>query len=58
MFNKKLKIKQSLDRPGQAMRVPGGSGSKISGQSAHEGGKVVIPTHRPALRARKFSVRG
>jgi len=29
--------------------VPGGSGSQISRQSAHEGGKVVTPTHRPPL---------
>ena len=42
-------------RPGQAMRVAGGSGSQISRQSAHEGGKVVSHTHRPLLPIRKYS---
>jgi len=48
-------IKQYYDRPGQALWVPGGSGSQISRQSAHEGDKVVSLTHRPPLPPRKYS---
>ena len=50
-----MKVKQSHCRSGEALRILAGWGSQISSQSAHEGGKVVSPTHRPLLRPRKYS---
>ena len=50
----KVKVKQSHYRSEQTQRVPEVSGSQISRQSAHEGGKVVSPTQRPPLPPSKY----
>ena len=45
----KIMVNLSRYRPGQALGVPRTWGSRISRQSAYEGGKVISPTHRPSL---------
>jgi len=50
-----LNVKKPHNIPGQFLRVPGGWGSQISRESAHEGGKVVSPTQRQPSPSRKYS---
>ena len=51
----KVKVKQPIYRPGQAVKVPGSRGSQILRQSAHEDDKVVSRTDRPRLPPRRYS---
>jgi hypothetical protein len=53
--NHLVKVKQYHYRPEKTLEVPGVWGSQITRQSAHEGGKVVIPTYRPSLNPRTYS---
>ena len=50
----KVKVNQTHYMPGQALSVLGDCGAQVSRQSAHEGGKVVSPKHRPSLTPRKY----
>jgi hypothetical protein len=52
----RVKVKESLNRPGVAQRVPGGLGSQISRHLAQEGGEVISPMHRPPLPPGMFLV--
>jgi hypothetical protein len=48
------KVKPSLYRPEQTLRVPQEWGSQISTRSGHEVGRVVRPAHLPHLSPRKY----
>ena len=50
------KVKKSFYRSGQDPSVPGGWGSQISKQLAHESDNFVISTHRPPLPQEIFLV--
>ena len=53
-YSSQLPVKQSLYRPGQALRVPTVWVSQISTQSTTESTKVVSPTQRPIYSPRKY----
>ena len=50
-----VKVKWSLNRPGQPLRFPWSWGFQISRQSAHDSGKVTSPTHWPPVPHMKYS---
>jgi hypothetical protein len=56
-WSPKVEVKQSHYRLGQARSVPGGRGSQISRQSAHEGGNFVS-LYRQEIFLVLISVRG
>jgi hypothetical protein len=53
--NRKVTVKQSHYKPGQAHKVSTDWGSQISRQSVHEDGKVVSSKHRPPLPPSNYS---
>jgi hypothetical protein len=58
LYNFRLKhflFWEELSEIWQALRLPGGRGSQIQRQLAHEGGKFVRPTHWPPLARSKHS---
>ena len=55
-YYKRLKVKQSLNRPGVVQKVTGGLRSQISWHSAREGVEVVSLTHRSLLPPGMFLV--
>jgi hypothetical protein len=56
MSSKKLRLKLSHYRPGQALRVPGVEASRITRLSAHERGKGCSTTHQAPLSPAEMSL--